>query len=183
MSDDIDRVDTKRDLEKTYREGKSSFLQLARRVASGFMDAEDVVHDAFVNALARADVAAPVTDYAAWIYAGIRNRLIDLWRRESVRREKGDMEVAQETLQEIVCATGLDPSDAVVQEELADALADAISSLPPQQREVIVAQVFDAVSFRELSERTGISMDTLAARKRAAVRSLGRALRDWIDED
>lgn len=183
MSDDIGRVDTRQKLETAYRRGKPSFLQVARRVANGFMDAEDVVHDAFVNALARADVAAPVRDYAAWIYAGIRNRLIDLWRRESVRREVGEVDVAHETLEQIVHATGLDPSDAVVQDELADALADAINALPPPQREVIVAQVFDGVSFRELSESSGVSADTLAARKRTAVRSLGQALRGWIDQD
>lgn len=163
-------------------EQKPAFLRLGGRVANRFMDAEDVVHDAFVSALSRVNVGGAVGDSAAWIYTGIRNRLIDLWRRERVHRDKGEVNVAQETLEEIVCATGFDPADAVVQDELADALAEAIDALPESQREVIVAQVFEGTTFRELSQRSGVSPDTLAARKRSAVRAIARALRGWIDE-
>ena len=170
-------------LEAAYREERPSFLRIARRAASRFMDAEDVVQDAFVNALARIDIAGPLEDSAAWIYTGIRNRLIDLWRREKTHRHKGEVDVAQETLEEIVSETGLDPSDALVQDELSDALAEAIEALPPHQRDVITAQVFGGVTFRELAERCGVAPETLAARKRAAIKSLAQALRGWIREE
>ncbi|WP_455382294.1 RNA polymerase sigma factor [Salinispira pacifica] len=183
MNDDMPRGTEIDRLESSYRREKKSFLRFVRRTANSFMDAEDVVHDAFVSALSRIDSAGAVLDPTAWIYAGIRNRLIDLWRRETLHRSRGETDVAHEVLEEIICDTGLDPADELIRDELADALADAIDALPQTQREVIVAQVFEEKTFREISAETGISADTLAARKRAAVKAISRTLRAWITED
>jgi len=65
---------------------------------------------------------------------------------------------------------------------LLDALNDALKALPPDQRQVIEAQVFGGKTFREISEATGVGIDTLTARKRYALQSLSRALRHWIEE-
>jgi DNA-directed RNA polymerase specialized sigma24 family protein len=63
-----------------------------------------------------------------------------------------------------------------------DALNDALRALPAAQRRVIEAQVFGGLTFREIAEATGESIDTLTARKRYALRNLSRALRHWIEE-
>ena len=42
--------------------------------------------------------------------------------------------------------------------------------------------MFGGLTFRELAEATGESIDTLMARKRYALRNLSRALRHWIEE-
>jgi DNA-directed RNA polymerase specialized sigma24 family protein len=47
---------------------------------------------------------------------------------------------------------------------------------------VIEAQVLDGLTFKELAEKSGISPDTLAARKRYAVKRLAAALREWVGE-
>ncbi len=90
--------------------------------------------------------------------------------------------MAEETLREIICGVGLDPQDGFVRDSLMDALDDALRALPAAQRQVVEAQVFGGLTFRELAEATGESIDTLAARKRYALRSLSRALRHWIEE-
>lgn len=180
MENETERDEARRRIEASYRTNRGGFLRRARR--RGVVEAEDIVQDAFLAALNNLDSFAQVANPTSWIYAAIGNRLIDLWRRDRTRRSAGQIEVADETLKEIVCATGLDPQDGVVQDELSDALAEAIQALPEQQRTVIIAQVFDGTTFRELSERTGIPIETLSARKRAAIRSLARALRGWIEE-
>jgi len=144
-------------------------------------DAEDILQDVFLGAMASLDALASVENIPAWIFSSVRNRVIDLWRKRKTRRQAGETEVSEETIGEILDATGLDPLDAVVRDEIADALADAIEALPPEQREVIEAQVLNGIGFRELSESTGISINTLTARKRYAVRRLAFALRDWIE--
>ncbi|RPJ03993.1 MAG: hypothetical protein EHM28_14245, partial [Spirochaetaceae bacterium] len=80
-----------------------------------------------------------------------------------------EIDVAGETIAEIVASTGLDPSDALVRDELANALSDAISVLPEDQRTVIEAQVVDNLTFRELSAKTGESINTLMTRKKADI--------------
>jgi DNA-directed RNA polymerase specialized sigma24 family protein len=72
--------------------------------------------------------------------------------------------------------------DGFVRASLADALNDALRALPSAQRKVVEAQVFGGLTFREIAQASGESIDTLTARKRYALRSLSKALRNWIDE-
>jgi RNA polymerase sigma factor (sigma-70 family) len=60
----------------------------------------------------------------------------------------------------------------------------ALAQLPPEQREVFIAQELEGISFRELAGRLGVSVNTLLSRKRYAVRFLRARLRtvwdDWL---
>ena len=101
---------------------------------------------------------------------------------DRLRAASGETDVAEETLREIISGVGLDPQDGFMRDSLGDALNDALRALPAAQRRVVEAQVFGGLTFRELAEATGESIDTLMARKRYALRNLTRALRHWIEE-
>jgi len=169
------------EIERAYRERRGAFLAWARAHAPDLDTAEDVLQDAFMKALANADALSIVEDLAGWIFAAMRNRLADLWRGKAARRRAGATEVPQETLVEIAAAAGFDPHDELVRGELAGAIETAIDALPAPQREVLLAQTVEGVTFRELAERTVTSIDTLMARKRYAVKKLAAALVDWYD--
>lgn len=77
---------------------------------------------------------------------------------------------------------GLDPQDLLLRNERLAALEVAINALPAAQREVIRAQALGGVAFKELAEATGVSIDTLMARKRYAIRKLTAALEYWMDD-
>jgi RNA polymerase sigma factor (sigma-70 family) len=176
------------EIEAAYRAQRQGLLRWIERATHGLADAEDILHDAFANALASPLSSARrplevVENLPAWLFAAVRNRVYDLWRRREVRLRAGESEVAEEAIAEIVAATGLDPADMAARDELSDALAQAIALLPPEQRFVIEAQALDGVGFRELSERTGVPIDTLTARKRYAVAKLAKALKGWVVED
>jgi DNA-directed RNA polymerase specialized sigma24 family protein len=58
----------------------------------------------------------------------------------------------------------------------------ALAELPREQREVFIAHELEGVSFRELSARSGVSINTLLARKRYALQFLrGRLQATWDD--
>lgn len=170
-------------LEAAYRKDRESLLSLAARMSRSLQEAEDVLQDAVASALSRLDLLAELENPSGYLAAAVRNRIFDLWRRARTRRAAGEVDLAEETIDEIVQAVGLDPADAAARAELSDALAEAIADLPPEQRAVIEAQALEGLGFRELAERTGTSIDTLMARKRYAIAKLARALKDWIDED
>ena len=117
---------------------------------------------------------------AAWLFSSVRNRVRDFWRRGRTRKRVGEADVSDSVVSEIVAASGLDPAELAAESELMEALYEAIEELPAGQRDVIEAQVLDGLTFREIAESTGISQDTLATRKRYAIRRLAAALRDWI---
>jgi len=172
---------TRSEIERTYRERRGGFLAWARAHAPDLAMAEDVLQDAFMKALANANALPIVEDLAGWIFAAMRNRLADLWRGKAARRRAGEIELPEETLVEIAVAAGLDPHDEIVRGELAGAIEIAIDALPAPQREVLLAQTVEGLTFRELAERTGTSIDTLMARKRYAIKKLAAALIEWYD--
>jgi len=59
---------------------------------------------------------------------------------------------------------------------LLDELEDALDELPKEQREVFVAHEFEGRSFKQISAETGVSVNTLLARKRYAVLHLRERL-------
>jgi RNA polymerase sigma factor (sigma-70 family) len=173
--------DAHRLLEKAYRSEKPRFMARLRAAGRTLEEAEDLIHDVYVETMERLHLVADIRNLPAWINSMFTRRLIDAWRHERVRAARGETDVTEETLREIIAGAGLDPQDGFVRESLVDAVNDAMRALPPAQRKVVEAQVFGGMSFRQIAEATGESIDTLTARKRYALRNLSRALRHWID--
>ena len=153
-----------------------------RSAGRSLEEAEDMLHDVYVDTMESLSLLDGIRNVSAWIYSSITRRMIDLWRHEKVRRSSGETDVAEETLREIIAGAGLDPLEGYVRSCLVDALNDAIRVLPAEQRRVVEAQVFGGQTFQAMAKATGVSIDTLKARKRYAVRNLSRALRHWINE-
>jgi RNA polymerase sigma factor (sigma-70 family) len=169
-------------IEEVYRKEKPRFIARLRRAGRSMQEAEDLLHDAYAELLESLPAVPDIRNLPAWINSLLGRRLIDSWRHERVRRSVGETSVTEETLEEIIGSAGLDPHDEYVRESLSDALDDAIKALPAPQRKVIEAQVFGGMTFREIAERTGESIDTLTARKRYALGNLAKALRHWIED-
>jgi RNA polymerase sigma factor (sigma-70 family) len=169
-------------LEQAYKSEKPRFLVRLRAAGRTLEEAEDLVHDIYAETMEKLDLVANIQNLPAWINTLFTRRLIDAWRHARVRAASGEIDVTEETLREIISSVGLDPLDGFVRASLLDALNDALRALPAAQRRVLEAQVFGGLTFREIAEATGESIDTLTARKRYALRNLSRALRHWIEE-
>ena len=61
-------------------------------------------------------------------------------------------------------------------------LEHALDELPEEQREVFVAHELMGYSFKELSEESGVGLNTLLSRKHYAVKHLRERLRDIYAE-
>jgi len=183
MKDDLKAKNSEslRRLEKAYNSDKDRFTARLRAAGRSLEEAEDIVHDLYAETMRHMPIIAEIRNLSAWMNSLFRRRMIDDWRRTKVRKAAGETDVAEETLHQIIVATGLNPLDGFVRESLLEALNDAIKTLPAEQRKVIEAQVFGGISFREMAERSGESIDTLKARKRYAVKRLSRVLIHWID--
>jgi RNA polymerase sigma factor (sigma-70 family) len=59
---------------------------------------------------------------------------------------------------------------------LLEELNAALAELPDEQREVFMAHEFEGRSFKDMAEKTGISVNTLLARKHYAVLHLRKRL-------
>jgi DNA-directed RNA polymerase specialized sigma24 family protein len=65
-------------------------------------------------------------------------------------------------------------------------IAAALDELPREQREVFVAQELEGASFKELSARWNVGVNTLLSRKRYAIlylrQRLNAAYVEWLEE-
>lgn len=169
-------------LEQAYQSEKPRLMARLRAAGRSLEEAEDLVHDVYAETLERLPLFETIRSLPAWINSLFTRRLIDAWRHDRVRDSVGETDVAEETLREIIDGAGLDPLEGYVRDQTVDAMNAAIRALPEAQREVIEAQVFGEKTFLEMAEATGVSIDTLKARKRYALKNLSRALRHWISE-
>lgn len=140
-----------------FRERREAFVGYVRRRidSASAADAEDIVQDVFLGLFDRPDPTIPIQDLAAFIYQSLRNRIVDLFRK---RRD------ALPLREDVPAGTG-DPSLEWEKREALKEVFDALESLSPDERAVILETEIEERSFKELSAEWGIPMGTLLARK------------------
>jgi RNA polymerase sigma factor (sigma-70 family) len=128
----------------------------------------------------------PIEQVTGWLYRVARNRIIDLFHSRKSRSLSDPVQVADDgtelLLQDLLPSPDLGPDAAYARTVLLEELDQALDELPDQQREVFLAHEVEGRSFKDLSAETGVSVNTLIARKHRAVVHLRRRLREIHDE-
>jgi len=148
-------------------------------------DAEDVLQDVFYELIAAYRMMQPVEQVTAWMFRVARNRITDLFRRRktvSLNEPASAEEDSAETLEDLLPAADAGPDALFARGVLLEALDDALDELPVGQREAFMAHEVLGRSFKEMSAETGVSVNTLLARKRYAVLHLRRRLQEMDNE-
>jgi len=126
----------------------------ARKALGGaHHDAEEVVQDAFMRALASLRATKRPMTLRPWLYAIVRNRALDELRRPH-RRRLGD-EIEQLRLADERPAN--DPHQALLDREALAGVVTAINELPPRQRLALVLRELDDRSHDEVAATLGVS--------------------------
>ncbi|MGL1893093.1 MAG: RNA polymerase sigma factor [Spirochaetaceae bacterium] len=169
-----------RELQDTYNSEKKRLEGKVLRLGRTLEEAEDFVHDIFTEIMDRFPIVSEIKNLPALVNWLFKRRLIDKWRHDQVKEAAGEVNIPETILHEIINAAQLNPLDEFVQDCLMDTLNEAIDCLPIKQKVVIEGQVYEGLTFKEISEITGESINTLMARKRYAIKNLSNALKSWI---
>ena len=148
-------------------------------------DAEDVLQDVFYELISAYRMMKPVEQVTAWMFRVARNRITDLFRRRktvSLSEPVNADEDGTETFEDLLPSADAGPDAVFARGVLLEALEDALEELPAAQREVFLAHEVAGQSFAEMSEETGVSVNTLLARKRYAVLHLRERLKNMQEE-
>jgi RNA polymerase sigma-70 factor (ECF subfamily) len=134
--------------------------------------ARDVVQEAFLR-LCREDDPGLRERVAPWLYTVCRRRALDLLRKERRMQPMDDTQTGR-------WASG-DPTPAAAAEtnEQAGRAARLLQRLPANQREVVVLKFQHALSYREISEVTGLSVSNVGFLLHTALKTLRR----WLDPE
>ena len=149
-------------------------------------DAEDILQEVFYELVEANRLLMPIQHVTAWLFRVARNRITDLFRKKKPESfsDAAWIDESGEPLQleDLLPSPEAGPDAVYLQNLLFDELAQALAELPDEQRGVFVAHEFEGRSFKELAAETGVSMNTLLARKRYAVLHLRERLRSIYDE-
>ncbi len=143
-------------------------------------EAEDILQDVFFNALRSLDSMEPIHNMAAWLFAALKNRISD-WYRKKERRKGIAASPSERLLDEVVDERELSPLESLWRGALEEELKLALEELPAQEREVIERNVFRGETFEALAKATGTSINTLMGRKRYAIERLRAALEQYLE--
>ena len=142
---------------------------LARWLMGNPADAEDVVQDAYVRALAGADRFRG-GDERAWLLSIVRNGCYSSHRRQKVRQSSDfDETVHGED-------TAPSPEQRVIDRDTSRRVRLAVEGLTPEFREVIVLREFEDLSYKEIADVVGTPIGTVMSRLARARAQLQAAL-------
>jgi len=175
--------------EQTFLKEKDRLLNFIRNRVSSVEEAEDILQDVFYQFVAGYETIESLDRVTSWLFSVARNKIIDRYRRDAARPKRADFalqagmdEDAPMTLQEILPDLGNTPEDSFLREAIWDAIMDALDELPSEQREIFVLNELEERSFREISEETGVSINTLLSRKRYAILALRKKLQRFYND-
>ena len=151
-------------------------------------DAEDVLQDVFYRLVEANRLLMPIEHVTGWLFRVARNRITDLFRKKEPENFS-DVSVANADenddglqFEDLLPSPDAGPDALYARNLLLEQMKRALSELPKEQREVFIAHELEGRSFKELAEETGVSVNTLLARKRYAVLHLRERLQRVYDE-
>jgi RNA polymerase sigma factor (sigma-70 family) len=154
-------------------------LGFIRRRVPNEADAEDILQDVFYQLLGNKE---PIDQMAAWLFAVARNKIIDRKRKKQPLpldglfsdTENGDMN----EWMDILLDDSANPENIYLRNLFQETLKEALNDLPYEQKQAFVLHEMESISFKQISEETGIPVNTLISRKRYAVLYLRKKLAD-----
>jgi RNA polymerase sigma-70 factor (ECF subfamily) len=138
------------------------------RTLTSAADAEDIVHDVFVELARSRQRLAGVIDLEAYVFTMLRHAVSRRRRRFAIDRKAVGL-LAAERLR----AGGAGESPPRLPD---DQLAAAVAALPAEQREVIALKIDGGLTFAEIAAVTHTSLNTAASRYRYALEKLRASL-------
>jgi RNA polymerase sigma factor (sigma-70 family) len=145
------------------------------------------LQDVFFQLWQGYDTIENVERITSWMFRVARNKIIDRYRKlkptsfSVLESGRSDDEVPL-LLADIISDSSSSPDDVYTRELIWESVEEVLAELPKSQREVFVWHELEDLSFREMSERTGDSINTLLSRKRYAVSYLRKRLQNLYNE-
>lgn len=175
-------------LVKSYMEGNEHALSILinrhkQRIYSFIFSkvfdkdvAEDIFQDTFIKVIKTLKRGKYNEEgkFLPWVMRISHNLVIDHFRK-SKRMPKfensGDFNIFS-----VLCDSGLNVEKQIIKDQIEADVKELIKELPEDQLEVLVMRIYKDMSFKEISERTGVSINTALGRMRYALINLRKVI-------
>ena len=146
---------------------------LILRILRDRSEAEEVLQEVFVQVWTRADTYhVELGVPAAWMVRVARNRAIDRLRANTVRARTAEATPPPPPVES--------PETRAALSEQQRAIARALDTLPPEQRQLIECAYFQGLTQSELAERFGLPLGTVKTRIRTGMLAMREHLQHLV---
>ncbi len=175
-------------LVKSYMEGDENSLSILinrhqQRIYSFIFSkvfdkdvAEDIFQDTFIKVIRTLKRGKYNEEgkFLPWVMRISHNLVIDHFRRNKRMpkfENSGDFNIFS-----VLCDSGLNAEKQIIKDQIEADVQELIKELPEDQLEVLVMRIYKDMSFKEISERTGVSINTALGRMRYALINLRKVI-------
>mgnify|MGYP001211823532 CR=1 FL=1 len=161
--------------------------------------ADDIFQETFIKVIRVIDEGRYTDNgkFLSWVLRIAHNQVIDHFRAckqnkqvnesESGYNVLGSLRFAEKTIEDELISSQIESDvrnliellpDAMVSEQIERDVRALVELLPPEQREVVMMRYYSGMSFKEIAEQTGVSINTALGRMRYALINLRRMIRE-----
>lgn len=140
---------------------------------------EDIFQETFVKAIITIKQGRYIESgkFKAWITRIAHNLIIDHFRQEKNENLISNDETTVDLFNNVSLCEGT-IEESIIKDQITNDIRKLITLLPHNQREVLEMRYYQDLSFKEISELTGVSINTALGRMRYAILNLRKMAED-----
>ncbi len=141
--------------------------------------ADDIFQETAIKAVKVIDEGryADNGKFLSWVLRIAHNQVIDHFRHTRGENKISESDAGFDILG-TMRFSGDTVEDRLVHEQIHEDLRRIINHLPEEQREVVIMRYFNDMSFKEIAEESGVSINTALGRMRYALINLRKLIRE-----
>ena len=137
---------------------------------------EDIFQDTFIKVIRTLKLGKYNEEgkFLPWVMRIAHNLVIDHFRKNS-RMPKFDNN-QEFNIFSVISDSSLNAEKTIIKEQVEQDVRRLIDELPEDQKQVLVMRMYNDMSFKEISENTGVSINTALGRMRYALINLRKVI-------
>ena len=141
--------------------------------------ADDIFQETFIKAVRVIDEGRYTDNgrFLSWILRIAHNQVIDHFRAQRQNKSVSEAEAGYDVLGTLKLSERT-VEDSMVCEQIERDVRALVELLPSEQREVVIMRYFSGLSFKEIAEQTGVSINTALGRMRYALINLRKMIKE-----
>lgn len=156
--------------EELYKLTSPKAYFIALQICGDKHDAEDIVQESYVTALAKISALEKTESFMSWFNRIVANKSKDFLRKKNpslfAEGEERELDAAADDIREFSLEENVDRN------ELRDAVMDAVQELAVEKRTCVLMKYFDDMSVNEIAQCMEIPVSTVKNRLLAARKEL-----------
>ncbi len=139
---------------------------------------EDIFQDTFIKVIRTLKLGKYNEEgkFLPWVMRIAHNLIIDHFRKS--KRMPKFANTGEFSIFSVLSDSTLDAEKGMIKEQIESDLRRLIEELPEDQKNVLVMRMYNDMSFKEISDKTGVSINTALGRMRYALINLRKVIEE-----